>query len=54
MKQDGAIVGEPAGQRMTLGRPRHDCLRDGQASCVLFEAFGAEQLFTNGFPVDPG
>ncbi len=48
VKQDGAIFGEPAGQWMTLGRPRRDCLCSRQASRVLFEAFGAEQLFTNG------
>ena len=48
VEQDSAIFGEPAGQWMTLGRPRRDCLRSRQASCVLFEAFGAEQLFTNG------
>ena len=39
---------------MTLGRPGGDCLCDGQASCVLFEAFGAEQLFANGFPTTQG
>src|ERR1700760_4577858 len=30
---------------MTLRRFRRYCLRDGKASCVLFEAFDAEQLF---------
>ena len=54
VEQDSAIVGEPARQWMTLGRPWRNCLRDRKASRVLFETFGAEQFFANRFPTDPG
>ena len=30
-----------------------DCLRDGQAACVLFEALGTERLFTNNHLAEP-
>jgi hypothetical protein len=39
---------------MTFGPPRRDRLCDREASCVLFEAFDAEQLFADGFPAIPG
>ena len=54
VEQYGAIVGEPAGQRVALDRLRRDRLRDREASRVLLQALDAEQLRTNGFAAMPG
>ncbi len=42
IEQHSAVVGEPAGQRMALGRARSDRLRDRESSCVLLDALDAE------------
>jgi hypothetical protein len=54
VEQNGAVVGEPAGQWLAPGRLRRDRLRGREAARVLLQAFDAEQLFANGFAAVPG
>ena len=53
MQQNGAVVGEAAGQRMTPDRLRRDRLRGRKATRVRLQALDAEQLFANGFAAVP-
>ena len=53
IEQNSAIVGEPAGQGIALGRSRRYRLRGRQASGVLLQAFGAEQLLAHGIAAVP-
>ena len=53
LEQNGAIVGKPPRQRLTLGRPGRYDLRERKASRMLLEALDAEQLFANGLLVVP-
>ena len=54
VEQHRFVVGEPAGQRMALGRLRRDRLRDREASRVLLQALDAEQLCANRVLIVPG
>ena len=54
VEQHRRVVGEPARQRMALGRLRRHRLRDREAPRVLLEALDAEELFANGLSIVPG
>src|SRR5665647_2448695 len=47
------VVTEPARQRMPSPRLRGDRLRNGKASCMLFNALNAEKLFANWRAIVP-